>query len=460
MKEAATRAHLTGLPAGGVNWLTPALDAEWHWDASGEAIAWEDGTTVLMAEELALICERYGETSPPHLTAIVSALAMLKGCHGASIPTHLETIRAQLAAWPRDLTKTPASKHALVEMLFVRRPSVIGATGEEIATVIRTGWRPGLDDRLDRDKDRSVSRSSLLAAFNRITPDQLRLRLETGLEAVVQPTEALPDLKASSPGTLVEQLERDPETAGIVRLTRDIMAALTLPQAMPLKEERATGGVSDLSNRGPFHRLLLSELAHDDDMLAARLALNEALYLQPEPPAHRPPGSQILVMDCGLRLWGAARIFALSAALALRLKARPGTPSSAWRARGRAWEETDLDSLDGIKDHLTVLEASYDFTQAIASLPDKMAPLPDSRDVVLFVHEATLRDAAFRREIADHLENLCPLHIVAVTAEGRLTLHQYSRQGFKQLHEARLHMNKLLQTEPGSGTRRVSLPPV
>ena len=39
---------------------------------------------------------------------------------------------------------------------------------------------------------------------------------------------------------------------------------------------------SDISNRGPLDRLLLSESAHDDLTLAVRIALNEALYLRRE----------------------------------------------------------------------------------------------------------------------------------------------------------------------------------
>jgi len=42
------------------------------------------------------------------------------------------------------------------------------------------------------------------------------------------------------------------------------MAAVRLPRRLAQREELAVGGISDITNRGPLDRLLLSELAHDD----------------------------------------------------------------------------------------------------------------------------------------------------------------------------------------------------
>lgn len=454
MNTVVSKTGFSGEMANAAAWLTPAMEADWHWDLDGSAILWEDDTTVVMAEELAIICERYHHEPPPPLSAIVSALAMLKGCRGPSIPPSPEKAAPH---WPADLLKTPAAKHALLDLMFHQLEDPLPASGDTIAQLIRINWRPGVEDRLQRQNTRYTSRERIRVAISRVSPEQLRLRLETGVEGMVQAAPDLPKPEGYSPQTLMRALAQDPETAGLSLLTRDIMAALTLPQVMSLKEERATSGVSDLSNRGPIHRLLLSELAHDDDMLAARLALGEALYLQPEPPAHRPPGTQLLVMDSGLRLWGAARIFALSAALALRLKAKAGTSNEVWRAKGVYWEKVDLDSVEGVKNQLKVLETSYDLTGALANLPDYLPETPDrAQDLVLVIHDATLRDPAFRKELAAHLDACCPLHIVAVDAEGRLTLHQYSRQGIKLLHQARLKLEKLLSLDQGnnrSGTR-------
>ena len=82
------------------------------------------------------------------------------------------------------------------------------------------------------------------------------------------------------------------------------MAAVHVPPALHAQEELPLGGVSDLSNRGPLDRLLVSELANDELTLSVRVALNEALYLRREiaaAPAPEPPGDPA---GRGVRMWG------------------------------------------------------------------------------------------------------------------------------------------------------------
>src|SRR4029450_3053531 len=83
-------------------------------------------------------------------------------------------------------------------------------------------------------------------------------------------------------GDLLEQLAQDPNTAGLAQLTHRLIAALNIPMHAHGSSSQFFGGVSDITNRGNFDRLLLSELAHDDLSLMARLANNEALYLRRE----------------------------------------------------------------------------------------------------------------------------------------------------------------------------------
>ena len=54
------------------------------------------------------------------------------------------------------------------------------------------------------------------------------------------------------------------------------MAVTQLPRAVIDPDELPLGGVSDITNRGDWDKLLLSELAHDDLTLTARLANNVA----------------------------------------------------------------------------------------------------------------------------------------------------------------------------------------
>src|SRR6185295_15446117 len=95
--------------------------------------------------------------------------------------------------------------------------------------------------------------------------------------------------------------------------------------------------------------------AYDDDTLAARIALNEALYLRREPPAANPPPRRVLLIDVGIRMWGLPRIFATAAAMALAATADPHAELATYRVAGDVADAADLTSRKGLIKHLAVL---------------------------------------------------------------------------------------------------------
>src|SRR5262249_46819561 len=171
--------------------------------------------------------------------------------------------------------------------------------------------------------------------------ESLALRLRTGLDALPEEAEAnLPPAERAR--RLIEELSRDPEFGAVGRAARELMAAVRLPRRLAEAEQLAVGGVADISNRGPLDRLLLSELAHDDLTLSARIALNEALYLRREPPMREPPGTLALLLDSGVRLWGVPRVLATALALAFVARDKQHHEILAWRAHGKQLAAVDL----------------------------------------------------------------------------------------------------------------------
>src|SRR5262249_7407213 len=196
---------------------------------------------------------------------------------------------------------------------------------------------------------------SLRDGLNRLDADSLALRLKTGLDEVVAPAEI--DLTpAERARSLIAQLEDDDELSGVGRLARHLMAAVTLPRAVSDREDLPLGGVSDISNRGPLDRLLLSELAHDDLTLAVRVATGEALYLRREQPPRTPPRERVLLLESGIRTWGVPRVFATAVALALTATTDTHTDVVCYRAAGGGVLPVDLTTRQGLIEHLGALE--------------------------------------------------------------------------------------------------------
>ena len=121
---------------------------------------------------------------------------------------------------------------------------------------------------------------------------------------------------------LVEQLADNPHTAPLVRLLPQLQAGLRLSPALRASTELSIGA-ADLTNRGTVDRLLLSEHAYDRDTFTARVANNEALYLDREPPPTPSDEPATVAIDVTMPMWGTPRLLAYGLALAAQLRIGP-----------------------------------------------------------------------------------------------------------------------------------------
>ncbi len=126
-----------------------------------------------------------------------------------------------------------------------------------------------------------------------------------------------PDAEPSFSENFVEELLADNKTFQVGALIRRIWSGLNIPFHHTVPSQQPLGGVSDLTNKGDFDRLIISEFANDDMVFLSRLANNEALYLQREiPPAHNDQ-ERVLLVDVSIRNWGTPKLMAFAVALAI-----------------------------------------------------------------------------------------------------------------------------------------------
>ena len=84
-----------------------------------------------------------------------------------------------------------------------------------------------------------------------------------------------------------------------------------------LPGDQPLGGFSDLSNKGDFDKLLISEFANDELLLLSRVANNEALVLHREIPPGTDDLQRVVLLDVSLKSWGNPRILAYATMLAI-----------------------------------------------------------------------------------------------------------------------------------------------
>jgi hypothetical protein len=446
----------------------------WHWAEDGSVLVWRDGSTITFREEAGQIIEWLAPNGLPPFGAVVFLLAACRGKVAAvedliheAPPLQSKTpaseisrlsagrlqLKAQLAAalaelgkvaqLPSELKNNPKARCILAEAVF--EPA--RAERHTVAREVLGGWEGPFTDSDLEETDAGGGSSNYIRQIHIVaeglkhhSAESLTLRLRTGLDVLPKPANV--DLAtAEQARKLIEELGRDREFGAVARAARELMAAVRLPRRLGEREQLAIGGVSDITNRGPLDRLLLSELAHDDLTLSVRVALNEALYLRREPPVREPPGTLALLLDSGVRLWGVPRLLATAVALALLARDKQHSTVLAWRAHGSRLQPVDLFSRDGLIQHLSTLETDAQPGEALPAFVESLTAGAQSQSV-LITHRDTLADPEFRRQLGRHPD--APGFIAAVDGDGHFELHVLPLTGRPPLCQADLDLNHIL----------------
>jgi hypothetical protein len=453
----------------------------WRWAEDGNVIIWADGSTVAFREEVCEIISRMPTAGLPPFRLIVLILAACRGKFPPSSQTRTairESVQldfspvisekdepALIRVWndpanqefsellarlrllhqlPTDIRESLRGKAVLIETILQ------GLTFErtfppfDVVKALRED--PALrdlnssDERLQRN---AVPYRLLRSALQNFSPEALALRMQTGLDAL--PSSADVDLQPSERARqLLALLRDDPEHQGLAKVARDIMAALYLPRALSETEELALGGFSDIANRGSLDRLLPSELANDDLTLAARVALNEALYIRREPPSNHPPSQLAILMDVGVRQWGLPRVFATAVALAFVAREEHCAEVAIWRAGKTSIEKSDLLSRDGLVKHLTALDTYAHPGAAMKPFFAQFAKQAEM-EAVLIANRDSISDPDFRRHLADIQWKR--FYIATVDRDGHFELVALP-QGQKPVCQAEISLDALFPAGP------------
>lgn len=465
-------------------YLVPTHETFWQWKENGEVIAWLDGTTIAFRAEVAGVLRRLAERGLPPFGAIVLLLAATRdnwdealqesdlrakvsrglGADNSEGRALLSQVLAQLQRISQlspELRSSPVAKETIVEMAFdgLRDRGPVEAAhqvveslelglGEEV--VLRRGdWRKHDLGAWEILRDLH----NLNQGLPRVEEAALRLRLGVGLDALPEPVE-LELSAAERVRALLAGLKNDPELSGLARLALELMAAVNLPRPLSEPDDMPRGGFSDIANRGSLDRLLLSELAHDDLTLAVRVAVNEALYLRREIPPKTPPQQRTMLLETGIRAWGAPRVFVAAVALALAASIDKRQEVKAYRAQGERIAPVDLTTRQGLIEHLAKLETELHPGEALSAFKLQASQAEIPCEPVLVTTDEVLEDREFQLALAEC--DLAPLLVVTLNREGRFRLLERTHRGAKLLREASFQLDDLFADSKRIGSTVVA----
>jgi len=452
----------------------PSEETFWQWSAERDALQWTDGPTIAFRQEVCAVLAPLAARGLPPLDLVVLVLAACRESWPEDSARLVEleralTLRVRTIAgkWhedavrhlggihrlPAELRTSLASKVGIVETALERH--AVRTTPEEAREILdllsSAGWIREVGVGHSRIKgigQWSIELRGLCDGLRRIDEETIRQRLRTGLDALPQPAKP-EDVEPESPppvstvAQLIRELREDEEFSGLMRLTRNLTAVVSLPRPVSEPDELSLGGVSDISNRGPLDRLLLSELAHDDDTLMTRIALSEALYLRRETPPATPPRERVILLDSGLRMWGTPRVYAAAVGLALASLGERAGAARVFRAAGKRLAEVDFTTRQGLEQHLAALDRRLDSGESIPALAQAIDPA--TSETILVTSEEAAADEAFRRTLRDHLP-VCS--VATVSRGGDFSLWARSAGGTKRVRQARLDLAGILESRP------------
>jgi hypothetical protein len=464
----------------------------WRWVEEGKVIEWRNSNTLCYREELARVLRSLTAQGFPPLAPVLLLLAacsdtwprasggvavlenLLVNTPAAPDDPALGQLKQQLyealcfmgvvRMLPPSLRSDVPKLHLFREVFQAQAPHFSAEASHEALVE----WDSGrLDEIFFYSGDFLTLRrfsqelDCLAQAYQRFpTTEQLALRLRTGLDQLPAPLPTPePPAAPDQPLSLLDQLAHDQRTAGLASLAQRLVAALHVPLHTRGASDQPLGGVADITNRGNFDRLLLSELAHDDLTLMARLVNNEALYLRREEPPRPQARPRVVLLDTTLRLWGTPRVFGLAAALAWAYHAQlPRTRAAltAYALGGQASSPLDLDSVAGVVEALACLDPALHCGPALAAL-GLGQPQAAGTDYLLITDAEAAQQPALSQQLAAAQPGL--RFLLTVSRAGTLELFEYQNGHRTLLSNSQYDLDELLTKRP---TKRLlkPLPPL
>jgi hypothetical protein len=468
-----------------LRYLLPPRGSFWRWDDRGRGLAWVAGETIGFRDELLAVLRHLAATvggGPPPLAAVLllltatrdnwptvaqrlvahaeqvagsaggdtsSAVGVTLRAIGHRLPAEAAAVSALLdrvAALPSHLRRPTSAKATLAEIVFANAAAAAAPTTAAVVAVLEKGTDPSLympPGRLPHAVRELVDALDALGTgLDKVDADRLATRLATGLDGAVRPADA--DVgPIDRARQLLADTSVDDDVSAVTRLARGLLAAVAVPRPVGAPDDHPAGGVSDLSNRGPLDRLLLSELAHDDLTLAVRVAVNEALYLQRETPPRQPPRRRTVLIDTGVRTWGVPRVYATAVALAL--VATADADVTAYRPDNGGVAPADLTTAAGVTAQLAALDGRAHFGDALGGFVAATEGF-EGVEPFLVTTADVLDDADFQRALREH--GPARAYAAAVQRDGTFHLWHLSPAGRRLVRQAKLDLNRLLAPPP------------
>lgn len=444
-----------------INYFSPKRDYFWKWAENASVIEWRtQSATICYRDDLAYILRQF----PEKLPRLGSVLLVMYACNNEIAVAEQFALRSMLGK--ERTVHVGRVKNAIdfLNMIHTLPPSFRSGTRRiqlvkeifndeksleiESSSISINELQSGRMDARLMDPQGYTEVADVMADLNCLirasekfpTYESLELFLKAGVESLPEPPAIeIPEEKHFN--DLFDELLEDPETAGVSRLARRLLSVIHIPIHARAGGEDSYGGIADITNRGNYDKLLLSELAQDELLLTARLVNNEALYFRREEPPAKPRNKRVLLIDASIKMWGMPRVYAIAAALAFSRNSKHGEQIEAYVLKETMFEKISLADKAGVIDALTQLHPALHPGKALVCAVRELSN-GEETEFILFTEERQLKHAGFYADFFKVKEKIS--FAITVDREGDIRFAEYSNGLAKVLNEAKLDLHEML----------------
>lgn len=237
----------------------------------------------------------------------------------------------------------------------------------------------------------------------------------------------------------IDQLIQEDKTFYVGSLIKRLWSGLNIPLHHSHPSKQPLGGISDLTNKGDFDKLVISEFAYDDDVFMSRIANCEALYIQREVPPEADKFTRILLIDNTLKNWGNPKILAFASAIAIARHPKTDIECRVFVV-GQEFSEIAITNVNEVITALSELSGKLDCATGIDLFFQENKINSKNQEVFLFSSDESLKLAPMQRVMNTYFDDI--KYVFAIGMQN-INVYKNHNKGRKMLPQIVLPLDQL-----------------
>lgn len=251
----------------------------------------------------------------------------------------------------------------------------------------------------------------------------------------------------------IKELIEEPKTFQVGSLIKRIWSGLRIPMRHLSPGEQPIGGISDMTNKGDFHRMLLSEFANEDEVFMNRVANNEALYIQREIPPEENIFERVILIDTSLRNWGTPKVLAFASAIAVIKHPKAHSECKVF-ALGQTGLPISLNKVEEVIESLNHVSPVLEVSEALEKFFNEENTQKDI-EVFFITHQDNVTDEKVQKVIHQNRDRL--KFLVTTTSDGEINFYKHHQGARKHIQKIKLPLQELWANPPRQKTATINL---